>query len=305
MTAAAQPAPGSSALTAYEAAWESPPLRGLCFPFRVRTNIDGIGDFLAEMLAPLTATRATDGAATISLDDRGPGVADRYAVSVDGEVLHEAPESRLLVSTLAWAVNRRAVAGTCGHLILHAGAVEIGGRAVLVVGGMEVGKSTLVTGLVRGGAAYLTDEATAVDTTAGVVTPYPKAITLDHGSWPLFPELRPDVPEVLEPARHVSWQVNPDRIRPGSVGSACAPALVVLPTYRADAAPAEVTAVSPRDTVLALADQSFNFADLGKAAFDTAVWIARRCPAVRIVNSDLDAACAAVHEAFDALEATP
>lgn len=295
-------AAASPALAVYEATWESPPLRALCTPFRVRTNIDGLGDFLAEMLAPLIATRAVDAAATISLDDRGAGHPERYALSVDGDVLHEAPESRQLVAMLSWAVNRRAVIGTCGHLILHAGAVEIGGRGVLVVGETGAGKSTLVTGLVRGGAGYLTDEAAAVDTTAGIITPYPKAITLDQGSWPLFPDLRPDVPEVLEPARHVSWHVNPDRVRSGSVAAGCPPALVVLTHYRASAPPAEVSAVAPRDAVLALAGQSFNFTDIGRTAFDTAVWVARHCPTVRIVNSDLDAACAAVH---DALEKTP
>lgn len=285
-----------------EVAWESAPLRALCFPFKVRTNIDGIGGFLAEMLAPLVAADPKAATSTVSLDDRGEGHPDRYAACVDGEVIHETAEAANLIAALAWIVNRRAVAGTCGHLILHAGAVQFGERAVLAVGAMSSGKSTLVTGLVSGGAAYLTDEAVAVDATAGIVTPYPKAVTLDHGSWPLFPDLRPDLPDMLEPQQHVSWQVAPERIRPGCVGTACAPALVVLPQYRADAPPATVTPVAPRDLVLALAEQSFNFADLGKVGFETAVWIARRCPAISIVHSDLDAACAAVLDAVEATE---
>lgn len=285
-----------------EPCWESPPLRALCFPFRVRTNIAGIGGFLDEMLAPLAAEATAAATATVTLVDRGGDHPQRYATYVDDEVVDEAAESRNLVATLVWIVNRRAVVGTCGHLILHAGAVQYGDRAVLVVGEMGAGKSTLVTGLVRRGADYLTDEAVAVDTTAGLVTPYPKAVGLDEGSWPLFADLRPDVPAVLEPERHVSWQVAPERIRPGCVGTACSPALVVLPTYRANAPAVTVRAVTPRDTVLAFADQSFNFAALGKAGFDTAVWLARRCPAVGIVHSDLDAACAAVLEALEALD---
>lgn len=290
------------ALSALPVTWESPPLRALCFPFRVRTNIADIGDCLAEILSPLVAAGRHETGGTVTLLDRGADHPARYAAYLDDEVMHEAAEARNLVATLAWIVNRRAVVGTCGHLILHAGAVQFGERAVLVVGAMGAGKSTLVTGLVRRGGGYLSDEAVAIDATAGLVTPYPKAVTLDEGSWPLFPELAPDVPDVLEPARHVSWQVAPERIRPGCIGTPCQPSLIVFPTWRADAPPAEPAAVSPRAVVLALAEQSFNFADLGKAAFDTAVWLARICPAYTLVHSDLDAACGAVQEMVEALD---
>ena len=55
----------------------------------------------------------------------------------------------------------------------------------------ESGKTTLTTGLVRAGFAYLTDEAVRSTGTTGEIEPYPKPLSIDPGSQFLFPELRP------------------------------------------------------------------------------------------------------------------
>ena len=49
---------------------------------------------------------------------------------------------------------------------------------------MESGKTTLVAGLVLAGLRYLTDEAVAIRPADGGITPFPKALSVDHGSWP-------------------------------------------------------------------------------------------------------------------------
>lgn len=74
-------------------------------------------------------------------------------------------------------------------LLIHSGAVSIGGRAVLIPADMDVGKSTLTTALLHAGAEYLSDELGAIDPVTGSIYPYPKRITLDEEALPFFPGL--------------------------------------------------------------------------------------------------------------------
>ena len=60
-----------------------------------------------------------------------------------------------------------------GHLVLHASAVEVGGRAVAFVGGSGTGKSTLAAAACAGGARHLTDDALRLEAGSGRAWCYP------------------------------------------------------------------------------------------------------------------------------------
>lgn len=77
---------------------------------------------------------------------------------------------------------RRDVIGT------HAGVVAIDGWAVLLAGRSGRGKSTLTLGLLRRGAAFLTDEL-ALITPEETVLPYPRALHVRPATLALLPEL--------------------------------------------------------------------------------------------------------------------
>ena len=82
-------------------------------------------------------------------------------------------------------------------MLVHAGAVEWDGHAALFPAPMESGKTTLVAGLVRAGARYLSDEAAAIDPETLLVHPFPKSLTIGAGSWEVLADLAPAVdPEV-------------------------------------------------------------------------------------------------------------
>lgn len=91
----------------------------------------------------------------------------RIARSLDLEAVLDALEShsRLLVA----AHSRRGV-------FLHAGAVAWRGRALVLPGASRSGKTTLVTELVRAGAAYLSDEFAVIR--GDRVVPYPKPLSV-------------------------------------------------------------------------------------------------------------------------------
>lgn len=63
------------------------------------------------------------------------------------------------------------------HVFVHAGAVAISGKALILPGSTRSGKSTLVSELVRNGAEYLSDEYAVIDH-RGMVSPFPKPLSI-------------------------------------------------------------------------------------------------------------------------------
>ncbi len=62
-----------------------------------------------------------------------------------------------------------------GLTAVHAGVVELGGRALLLPGSTKSGKSSLVAELLRHGAVYFSDEYALIDA-QGRAHPYPSSI---------------------------------------------------------------------------------------------------------------------------------
>lgn len=73
----------------------------------------------------------------------------------------------------------RAVVGLLApnHVFVHAGCVEVDGRALILPGRSFTGKSTLVAALLRAGANYLSDEFAVIDGD-GLIHGYPRLISL-------------------------------------------------------------------------------------------------------------------------------
>ncbi len=66
------------------------------------------------------------------------------------------------------------------HVFVHAGAVGVGGQAIVLPGKSFAGKTTLAAALVRAGAEYCSDEYAALDAD-GRVHPYPKPLSVRTG----------------------------------------------------------------------------------------------------------------------------
>jgi hypothetical protein len=77
--------------------------------------------------------------------------------------------------------------------VLHASAVAIGGRAVVIAGASGSGKSTLTAALVNSGALFLSDDLVPLTADRCEVGSFPVALSVKEGSWPtvatLYPEL--------------------------------------------------------------------------------------------------------------------
>jgi hypothetical protein len=91
-------------------------------------------------------------------------------------------DSEAIARTFAWNELREALrgevekflAGACrGRVFVHAGAVALNGRAVVIPGRSGSGKTTLVQAFLRAGATYLSDEYAVVDA-RGLVHAFPR-----------------------------------------------------------------------------------------------------------------------------------
>ena len=108
-------------------------------------------------------------------------------------------------------------------IFVHAGVVAHRGKTIVIPGLSFSGKSTLVSELVRAGAAYYSDEFAVLDQ-RGLVHPYPTALSLRNGSGPngadSAPLGRPDDPPlaigaVVFTTYRADAQWEPNRLSPG------------------------------------------------------------------------------------------
>jgi hypothetical protein len=78
---------------------------------------------------------------------------------------------------------------TRDYLLLHAGGVTRNGGAALIAASAEVGKSSLVAGLLGAGFDYLSDELGVIDPVTERAYPFPKRLSLAPATLDLLPGL--------------------------------------------------------------------------------------------------------------------
>ena len=248
--------------------------------FSVWCTDDAVAREVGRVLGPLRVRDQTESGADGRIEIVHENPADLVvSIRCDGQpVISGAPPGTGL-DVLVGAINARAVSGSPGCVAFHAGAVGLPWGAVILPGVSNSGKSTLVAGLVDAGAVYLSDEVALVDPGPGTIVPYPKSISLDPGSFPLLPHLRPDVGPRFAGHRERKWHVEPrgprgdDQVWPVRA--------VVAPTHDAGAT-TRLEPVGRRQAVELLLANSFHFAPAGEAGFVALVRLAREVPVHRL-----------------------
>jgi HprK-related kinase A len=264
--------------------------RALGLDFSVEVDDDALGRYLDRVYRPLAVPGTAEHHYRVTTRDRDGMPTTRLLF--DGEEVVELEDGSLALAYLVWHVNRQVVALT-ETLLLHAAAAEHGGSAVVLPAPQESGKTTLVAGLVRAGARYVTDEAVALDLDTLVVQPYPKPMSIDPGSWSVLGDLAPDGAEAIRLFQSRQWHVAADDIRPGAVAEPCRAALVVFPTYSAGSA-TELRPIPRAEAVRQLALNSFNFTRFGRRGFEAVVRLTMTAGCYELSVGDLDDAVATV-----------
>jgi HprK-related kinase A len=206
-------------------------------------------------------------------------------------------DEALALAYLVWQINQRAVAESGARLLLHAAAAARDESAVLLPAPSGAGKSTLVAGLVAAGFEYLTDDVCALDANGSCAVPYPKPIAI---ATPAVRELfdRPGAPLITgERSRFVGEEAFLSAADLGGTiaSRAVAASLVVVPAYRAGAA-TRLEPLSRAEAAVLLAEQSFNFNELGGAGLFAIGELVRGCTCHRLTYSDLAAGVACISE---------
>jgi len=185
-------------------------------------------------------------------------------------------------------------------LLLHAGAVERDGLALVLPATPGSGKSTLTAALSMRGWRLLSDEFGAFDPDSGTFRALLKPVALKNQSIEVIRDFAP----------HARFGPEFPKTRKGTVAHMAAqadavarrhedarPGAFVLPKWVAGS-PTRWEPLAESMLFGALAFNAFNYSVLGATGFRAVVSLVRQCPGWQLVYSDLDDALATIDAAW-------
>ncbi len=164
---------------------------------------------------------------------------------------------------------------------VHAAAVEVEGRATLLVGPSGSGKSTTAFALVAAGAGYLSDELAPLDPARGLVHPYPRALCL-KGPPPPPLELPADSLET-------DWtiHVRPSSLPGGVRREPCPLGRIVFVEYRASTREPVLRPISRGEAALRLYQQALNQLAHPCMGLDSTLDLVRRAECCELLSAGI------------------
>jgi HprK-related kinase A len=180
-------------------------------------------------------------------------------------------------------MNLQVALGWRQHLLLHASAVERGGRAVVMVGASGSGKSTLAAMLGEGGHwRFMGDEFAMLDTAHGTVHAFPRLVSLKNESIAAMQAVVPAErfgPTIAGTPKGTIRHLIPKAAAIARMDEPAVPALLLFPTFGEDPG---LRPVPPSEALLRLTESSTNYVALGEPAFAALLRLVRAIPAVAI-----------------------
>jgi HprK-related kinase A len=206
----------------------------------------------------------------------------RPSVALGGDyMLPDAAPLPLAQGLLAaeMGMNLQMALGWRRQLILHASAVERGGKALIMTGASGSGKSTLSAMLGRNGWRFLGDEFALIDSASGEAVPYPRLISLKNEAIAAMQAAAPDAH--FGPLMHGTPKGDIRHLVPpmqaiARMDERAKPALLLFPRFGYDAA---IREVSPSEVFMRLTQASTNYVALGEEGFHALTRFVRDVPA--------------------------
>jgi HprK-related kinase A len=214
---------------------------------------------------------------------------------LDGESPFKPLPADQALPMFEWGLNYAIAAQAHQYLIVHAAAIERGGRVAILPGAPGAGKSTLTAALVRRGWRLLSDELALIRPSDRHVVPLARPINLKNGSIALMRGFAPDAVFSAETHDTAKGTVALMRAPDDSVarsGEAAPVGWIVFPRWQAEAAP-RLEPWSKAAGLMEIAHNSMNYSLHGAAGFEmlAAIFAASQC--YRFTYSKLDDAVAA------------
>jgi hypothetical protein len=263
------------------------PYRGLEHSFDIATSDGGVASYLDRILADLR----DGGRGEVARYDL-VGAGSQYVVRHDQETVVMTGRLDRALAVLLWHINSEVVRrSTPCYPVVHAAAAVKGGVTVLLPAAPSSGKTTTVAGLIsRAGFGYVSDEAVGIDPATLLTKHYPKPLSIDRGSWPALPELRPEHDLVTG-----QWQVPARSIVPRPATAQAPIRFVIEPAYD-PAARTRLVPVTRGTMLMRLADSAFNFASAPERNLAVLARVAEGAECYRLPVSDLDQAIALIDD---------
>ena len=176
------------------------------FDLRIKANsqTEYLRDLLDRYIFP-TFGRAPAGSAPPDLYVQIEHAAGKYRLLINEALVATSTDPQLLIPDMIQQLDEAIIPRLIGLRAVHAGAVQIGNRALVLPGRSHAGKSSLVAELLRHGAAYLSDEYALIDV-SGRVHPYPRPILLRNGDSVRKPVLPGEVSaQVVSTPLPIGW----------------------------------------------------------------------------------------------------
>ena len=215
---------------------------------------------------------------------------------VDGDTMFAPFPVETHLPLLEWGMNFMFAQRLGFYLLLHAGVVELGGRAVILPAMPGSGKSTLTAALSARGFRLLSDEFGVVRLDDGGILPLLRPVALKNESIDVIERFAPQAvigPRFPGTRKGTVAHMAPDRLAIDNRHVAAMPALIVFPRYDA-AAGCRIAPERRSHAFSRLSVNSFNYEMLGPAGFDAVTRLVESCSVHRLVYGDLDAAIAAI-----------
>jgi HprK-related kinase A len=228
----------------------------------------------------------------------------RPSVAINGDyMLPDAAPLPLDQALLAaeMGMNLQMALGWRRQLILHASAVERGGKALIMTGASGSGKSTLSAMLGRKGWRFMGDEFALIDPATGDAVPYPRLISLKNEAIKAMQVAAPDghfgqlmtgTPKGdirhLAPLKSAIDQMH-ERARP---------ALLLFPRFGYEPA---IRDMGAEEVFMRLTQASTNYVALGEAGFEALTRFVQDVPARAIDYRSGEEAEVLVEQLWEAL----
>lgn len=270
------------------------------FSLRIHSRTEAIAAGLAELYAQFETRDARETFADFHVRVDAPNRWRRHfrrsvQFEFDGYTPFMPLPAEQAYPLLEWGLNWCVATQAHHFLMIHAAVVEKNGRVAILPAPPGSGKSTLTAGLVLSGWRLLSDETTLVDRQSGLIMPLPRPVSLKNQSIPLIRQFSSEAfvnRATPATAKGTVAHLRPPRESVRRQHEAGRPAWVIFPKWEAGA----TTTFTPRSraqTLMFLAENAFNYSQLGQAGFELAARLIGQVECYDFRYSDLAEAVAA------------
>lgn len=201
---------------------------------------------------------------------------------------------QLAMPFLEWGMNFAVYGQLRSYLILHAGVLERGGQALLILGDSGAGKSTLCAALMLSGWRLLSDEMALIGLDDGLVYPLVRPVSLKDESIAVIHRFCPEA--TMGPICRTKRKGLVAHLRPATdsvrrMDEPVPPRWIVFVRYQAGA-PLRVEETPRAEAFMELGRSGFNYYELGEVGFHASCRTLDRSVCRRIHYGDLQQALA-------------